>query len=52
MLYGLGIILLLMSGAFVGGSTAVPVAVAALGIGLMMVGRKPDRRQHGQNTRL
>ena len=41
MLYGLGIVLLLMSGAFVGGSTVVPVAVAALGIGLMMVGRRP-----------
>lgn len=44
MLYGLGIILLLMSGAFVGGSTVVPVAVAALGIGLMMVGRKPKAK--------
>lgn len=40
MLYGLGIVLLLMSGAFVGGSTVVPVAVAALGMGLMMVGKK------------
>lgn len=42
MLYGLGIVLLLMSGAFVGGSTILPVAVAALGIGLMMVGRRPN----------
>lgn len=42
MLYGLGIVLLLMSGAFAGGSTLVPVAVAALGIGLMMMGRKPE----------
>lgn len=41
MLYGLGIVLLLMSGAFVGGSTTVPVAIAALGIGLMMIGRRP-----------
>lgn len=45
MLYGLGIVLLLMSGAFVGGSTVVPVAVAALGIGLMMVGRRPTNEK-------
>lgn len=42
MLYGIGIVLLLISGAFVGGSTLVPVAVAALGIGLMIVGKKPE----------
>lgn len=40
MLYGLGIVLLLVSGAFVGGSTAVPVAVAVTGMVLMMVGKK------------
>lgn len=45
MLYGLGIVLLLMSGAFVGGSTIVPVAVAALGIGLMMAGRRPTNEK-------
>lgn len=39
MLYGLGVILLLASGAFVGGSTLLPVAVAGAGIVLMMVGR-------------
>lgn len=41
MLYGIGIVLLLMSGAFVGGSTLLPVAVASVGIVLMMVGRRP-----------
>ena len=49
MLYGLGIVLLLMSGAFAGGSTLVPVAVAALGIGLMMAGRRPS---NGKRTRV
>ena len=45
MLYGIGIVLLLMSGAFVGGSTAVPVAVAAAGIVMMMVGRRPTNEK-------
>lgn len=45
MLYGLGIVLLLMSGAFVGGSTFVPVAVATVGIALMMVGRSPSNEK-------
>lgn len=45
MLYGIGIVLLLMSGAFVGGSAAVPVAVAAVGIALMMVGRRPNNEK-------
>ena len=43
MLYGIGIVLLLMSGAFVGGSTAVPVMVAVAGITLMMLGKKVGR---------
>lgn len=45
MLYGLGIVLLLMSVAFVGGSVAVPVAVASMGIALMMVGRRPTNER-------
>ena len=45
MLYGLGIVLLLVSGAFVGGSTAVPVAVAVTGMVLMMVGRRPTNEK-------
>ena len=40
MLYGLGIILLLMSAAFVGGSIAVPMAIAGTGIALMSLGRR------------
>lgn len=41
MLYGLGIMLLLLSGAFVGGSAAVPMAIAGIGIALMVFGRRP-----------
>ena len=44
MLYGLGIILLLLSVGFVGGSTLVPIAVATAGIVLMMVGKRPEAR--------
>ncbi len=40
MLYGLGIILLLMSAAFVGGSVAIPVAIAGMGIVLISLGRR------------
>ena len=40
MLYGIGIVLLLMSAAFVGGSVAVPVAIAGTGIVLMNLGRR------------
>ena len=40
MLYGIGLILLLMSAAFVGGSVAVPVAIAGTGIVLMNLGRR------------
>ena len=40
MLYGLGIILLLLSAAFVGGSVAIPVAIAGTGIVLMNLGRR------------
>jgi len=42
MLYVIGIILLLVSGAFVGGSALVPIAMAIVGMGLMSVGRRPN----------
>lgn len=38
MLYGLGIIILLMSTCVVSESVLVPLAVAVIGIGLMMLG--------------
>lgn len=40
MLYGIGLILLLLSASFVGGSVIVPVTMAAVGIGLMWFGRR------------
>ena len=40
MLYGLGMVLLLLSAAFVGGSVAIPVAIAGTGIVLMSLGRR------------
>lgn len=49
MLYGLGIVLLLMSAAFVGGSVAVPMAIAGMGIVLMRLGRR-DRNGTEKNT--
>ena len=49
MLYGLGMILLLLSVGFVGGSVWVPVAIAALGMGLMSFGRRPS---NGKKTRI
>ena len=40
MLYGIGLILLLLSASFVGGSAIVPATMAAAGLGLMMLGRR------------
>lgn len=45
MLYVIGIILLLMSGAFVGGSALVPIVMASTGIALMMMGRRPTNEK-------
>ena len=42
MLYGIGIVLLLVSASFVGGSVIVPVGVALIGIGIMQLGRRLD----------
>lgn len=40
MLYGIGLILLLLSASFVGGSAIVPVTMAFVGICLMRLGRR------------
>lgn len=45
MLYGLGIILLLLSVGFVGGSILVPITMAIVGMGLMSVGRRPTNEK-------
>ena len=40
MLYGIGLVLVLVSASFVGGSVVVPVTIAAIGIALMSIGRR------------
>lgn len=40
MLYGIGLIILLLSASFVGGSVIVPVTMAAIGITLMRLDRR------------
>lgn len=45
MLYGIGLMILLLSIAFAGGSAAMPVTVAAIGITLMVIG---GRSGHGK----
>ena len=47
MLYEIGVMIILLSCVFCGGSVLVPVTMAAVGIALMYVGR---RTQHGNNT--
>ena len=49
MLYGLGLILLLISGAFVGGSAVVPVVIAGTGAMLMVIGKEVE---DGKQTRI
>ena len=49
MLYGLGIILVLLSGAFVGGSIVVPLVVAGTGAMLMVIGKEAH---DGRQTRI
>lgn len=48
MLYGIGMVLILLSAAFVGGSAAVPVTMAAIGLVLMVLGR----RSRNEETRI
>lgn len=43
MLYGIGVMLMLFSAAFCGGSVLVPVTMAAVGITLMRLGRRTDK---------
>ena len=50
MLYGIGVVMLLLSLAFTGGTIIVPIAMTIIGVGLMMLGR---RTEHGaeENTK-
>ncbi len=47
MLYEIGVIMILLSCVFCGGSVLVPVTIAAIGTALMFVGR---REHNGNNT--
>ena len=47
MLYEIGVMIILLSCVFCGGSVLVPVTIAAVGIALMKVGR---REHNGNNT--
>ena len=40
MLYGIGLVLILVSTSFVGGSALVPMIVAAIGATLMVIGKE------------
>ena len=47
MLYGIGVMLILLSTAFCGGSVLVPNVIAAIGLTLVLIGR---RSRNGNNT--
>lgn len=49
MLYELGMVILMLSLAFVGGEPTVPVLIAAVGAVLMSIGR---RSEDGKKTRV
>ncbi len=42
MLYGIGLMLLLLSASFVGGSVVVPITMVFFGVVLMRLGRRID----------
>ena len=42
MLYGIGLMLLLLSASFVGGSVVVPITMVFFGVVLMRLGRRTD----------
>ena len=43
MLYGIGVVILLLSLAFTGGAIIVPIAMTLIGVGLMMLGRRTHK---------
>ena len=47
MLYEIGVMLILLSAAFCGGSVLVPVVIASVGALIMFVGR---RKRYGNDT--
>ena len=51
MLCEIGLILILVSAAFCGGSVLVPVTIAAIGTALMFVGRRTDNGNEADTER-
>ena len=45
MLYLMGLMILLLSASFVGGSAIVPITMAVTGFTLMTIGRRPSDEQ-------
>lgn len=51
MLYGIGLMLLLLSASFVGGSVIVPVLIALAGIVLMRLGKGASNGKYANTKR-
>lgn len=51
MLYGIGLMLLLLSAAFVGGSVLVPMTMALTGFVLMRLGRRVSDGKYADTKR-
>jgi hypothetical protein len=51
MLYGIGVMVLLLSLAFTGGSIVVPVTMTLIGVGLMRLGRRFDNGKKTNTAR-
>lgn len=51
MLYGIGLMILLLSASFVGGSVVVPVTMALVGIALMKIGRRANDGKYADTKR-
>lgn len=51
MLYGIGLIILLLSASFVGGSVIVPVTMVFVGIVLMRLGRRSENGKYADTKR-
>jgi len=51
MLYGIGLILILISAAFCGGSVLVPNVIAAVGLVLMLIGRRMNNGKYTDTER-
>lgn len=51
MLYGIGVMLILLSTAFCGGSVLVPNMIAAVGLTLVLIGRRSKNGKYTNTER-